>query len=293
LSGLNAFRVGGTLAVVLSAVFAGGPVFAKSPGTKYCFGGWCHRVGTLDQTATMVGWRGYLLASYYDDCHRDRLNPCGLTSSGAVFRPDMPDNAASPLFPDGTIILAYNPKTEDAAVLRVTSAGPYSGQRKLDVSRASAERLGFKNEGTAHLVVSVLKSPTMEEATYVKRRVYPAVPGHIGKYESYDLAYEAALARLAIEMPDEGDVPAASAFQHASLRADEALIVRPRRAVSPYLAKELTVLRVPPRPVPRLHAEDESEPAVNDTAQEAPAVPQSSIDFGYRLRAFVSANADN
>ncbi len=50
---------------------------AKSPGTRYCFHGYCHRVGTLAQTDTLVGWRGYLLASYYDSCHRDPLNPCG------------------------------------------------------------------------------------------------------------------------------------------------------------------------------------------------------------------------
>lgn len=99
-------------------------VEAKTPGAKYCFSGWCHRVGTLRQTESLVGWRGYLQASYYDDCSRDRLNPCGLTSSGAVFRADLPDNAASPLFPDGTVILAYNPRTGDASILRITNAGP-------------------------------------------------------------------------------------------------------------------------------------------------------------------------
>ena len=172
------------------------PASAKTPGARYCFGGWCHRVSTLPQTETFVGWRGYLLASFYDDCHRDRLNPCGLTSSGAVFRPDLPDNAASPLFPDGTVILAYNPKSGDASVLRITSAGPYSGERKLDVSRAGAQRLGFANEGVAHLVVSVLKPPTIEEATYVRRRVYPSVPGPLGKFENFDLAYAAAMEKL-------------------------------------------------------------------------------------------------
>ena len=86
---------------------------AKSPGTRYCFHGYCHRVGTLAQTDTVVGWRGYVLASYYDSCHLDRLNPCGLTSSGPPSA-RVSDNAASPLLPDGTVILAYNPKTGDA-----------------------------------------------------------------------------------------------------------------------------------------------------------------------------------
>lgn len=50
-------------------------VEARTPGAKYCFSGWCHRVGTLRQTESLVGWRGYLQASYYDDCSRDRLTP--------------------------------------------------------------------------------------------------------------------------------------------------------------------------------------------------------------------------
>ena len=163
---------------------------AKSPGTRYCFHGYCHRVGTLAQTDTVVGWRGYVLASYYDSCHLDRLNPCGLTSSGAAFRPGLADNAASPLLPDGTVILAYNPKTGDASVLRITNAGPYSGDRKLDVSRAAAEKLGFGNQGVAALVISVLQSPTSAEASYVRQRVYPRVPGYVGRFETFDNALE-------------------------------------------------------------------------------------------------------
>ena len=176
---------------------------AKSPGTRYCFHGYCHRVGTLAQTDTLVGWRGYVLASYYDSCHLDRLNPCGLTSSGAVFRADLPDNAASPLLPDGTVILAYNPKTGDASVLRITNAGPYSGKRKLDVSRAAAEKLGFRKQGVAALVISVLQSPTKADASYVRRRVYPAVPGYLGRFATVDIALEAAQARF--DLREEGE----------------------------------------------------------------------------------------
>ena len=127
-----------------------------------------------------------MLASYYDSCYLDRSNPCGLTSSGAVFRADLPDNAASPLLPDGTVILAYNPKTGDASVLRITNAGPYSGERKLDVSRAAAEKLGFRQQGVAALVISVLQSPTKAEANYVGRRVYAKVPGYLGRFATVD-----------------------------------------------------------------------------------------------------------
>jgi len=223
---------------------------AKSPGTRYCFHGYCHRVGTLAQTDTLVGWRGYVLASYYDSCHLDRLNPCGLTSSGAVFRADRPDNAASPLLPDGTVILAYNPKTGDASVLRITNAGPYSGQRNLDVSRAAAEKLGFRKQGVAALVISVLQSPTKAEASYVRKRVYPMVPGYLGRFATVDIALEAAQARFGLH--EETD-DAAMALETSALEGGP--VPRPQLAVSPSLARELVMLRSPPRavsPGPRL-----------------------------------------
>lgn len=221
---------------------------AKSPGSRYCFHGYCYRVGTLSQTDTLVGWRGYVLASYYDSCHNDPLNPCGLTSSGAVFRADLPDNAASPLLPDGTVILAYNPKTGDASVLRINNAGPYSGERKLDVSRAAADKLGFRQQGVAPLVITVLQSPTKAEASYVKRRVYPSVPGYLGKFATVDIALETAQARFDLRGEDELLADDTQAILEASA-LENGSVPRPQLAVSPSLARELVMLRTPPRPV--------------------------------------------
>jgi len=262
---------------------------AKTPGAKYCFSGWCHRVGTLKQTESLVGWRGYLLASFYDDCSRDRLNPCGLTSSGSVFRPDLPDNAASPLFPDGTVILAYNPKTGRASVLRITNAGPYSGQRKLDVSRAAAESLGFRAEGVAHLVVSVLRAPTAKEATYARRRVYPSVPGFLGSFGNFDQAYEAGLKKLDPDEPQvaDADIFASDTTSSSEDPSQDELVLKPRPAVSPYLARELVMLKLLPRPVRRVRAADaEAEPQTN----VAIAAPPSAIDFGFGLRKFIGTS---
>jgi rare lipoprotein A len=239
--------VGVAAGLIVSAA-AVPPAHAKSPGTRYCFHGLCYRVGTLAQTDTLVGWRGYVLASYYDSCHRDRLNPCGLTSSGAVFRPDRPDNAASPLLPDGTVILAYNPKTGDASVLRINNAGPYSGKRKLDVSRVAAEKLGFRKQGVAPLVISVLQSPTKSEASYVKKRVYPKVPGYIGKFPTIDIALKTAQARFDFhEEDDQLFDDAEAALEAAAL--ENGSVPRPQLAVSPSLARELVMLRLPPRQV--------------------------------------------
>jgi rare lipoprotein A len=240
------------LVVAIASLIVSAPVVptadAKSPGTRYCFNGYCHRVGTLAQTDTLVGWRGYVLASYYDSCNRDPLNPCGLTSSGAVFRADRDDNAASPLLPDGTVILAYNPKTGDSSVIRITNAGPYSRERTLDVSRAAAGKLGFREQGTASLVICVLRSPTKAEATYARRREYPPVPGYLGKFATVDIALETAQARVDLgEENEQNDDTAAP--QDAAL--ENGIAPRPQRAVSPSLARELVMLRLPPRVVSR------------------------------------------
>jgi len=176
------------------------------------------------------------------------LNPCGLTSSGAVFRADRDDNAASPLLPDGTVILAYNPKTGDASVLRINNAGPYSGKRKLDVSRAAAEKLGFRKQGVASLVITVLQSPTKSEARYVRRRVYPKVPGYLGRFATVDIALKTAQARFDAREWDEQLADDTTAALAASALVDGE-IPRPQRAVSPSLARELVMLRLPPRPV--------------------------------------------
>jgi rare lipoprotein A len=264
---------------------------AKSPGSRYCFHGFCHRVGTLDQTDTLVGWRGEVIASYYDSCKFDRLNPCGLTSSGAVFRPDLPDNAASPLLPDGTVILAYNPKTGDASVVRVTNAGPYSGKRKLDVSRAAAEKLGFSKQGVAPLVIVVLQSPTKAEASYVRKREYPKVPGYLGKFDTVDIAHEAAEERFDVRNDDS--LPAGPADEELETAAiGAALVPRPQLAVSPSLAREFVMLRLPPRPVnrgirlvqgPRLVSRD------SVIARQSSSDSDATFDFGSGLQRYLPA----
>ncbi|MEQ1697658.1 MAG: septal ring lytic transglycosylase RlpA family protein [Hyphomicrobiaceae bacterium] len=189
------------------------PAEAKTPGKTYCFRGFCHRVLTLAETEKLVGRQANLITSNYDDCKRDRFNPCGLTSSGAVFRADLADNAASPIYPDGTIIMVRHPKTQKTAVLRINSAGPYHHKRTLDVSHAAAGALGFQRQGVATLEVRILQAPTKLEATYRKKRVYPAVPGYLGVYASLDQAGTAYAARsgtgtaVAALYPQTGNEP--------------------------------------------------------------------------------------
>lgn len=162
---------------------------AKSPGRTYCFYRTCHRVKTIAETQALVGRDMTVVASHYDSCKKDRFNPCGLTSSGEPFRPERPDNAASPILPDGTIALVWSKSSSEAIIVRINNAGPYWGNRKLDLSRAAARKLGIG--GVGEVTLRVLRAPTADEARYSRSRRYEAVPGPIGAFASMDAAHAA------------------------------------------------------------------------------------------------------
>jgi rare lipoprotein A len=197
-----------TLAVL---VVVPGGAEAKTPGNTYCFNGICHRVNTLQETVDLIGKDSTFKTSFYDDCKRDRYNPCGLTSSGEVFRPGAADNAASPIYPNGTVLLLRNPSNGQAAVVRVNNAGPYWGKRKLDVSRATAVKLGFKHRGVANLDVRVIDAPTKAEARYKKHRRYEAVPGPIGQFSSLNQAAASRVVMIAMGTAPVKPIQVASA----------------------------------------------------------------------------------
>lgn len=134
-------------------------VAAKTPGKTYCINKVCHRVKTRVEMDQLVGHEEVVTASYYDDCKVDKHNPCTALSSGEDFRPDLPDNAASPVYPNGTILVLANPLTGKEVLVRVNNSGPYKQGRMLDVSRAAAEALGFLKRGTAKLKVTVISGP--------------------------------------------------------------------------------------------------------------------------------------
>lgn len=182
-----------------SVAITSAPALAKTPGSTYCFYGKCHRVKTLSEMRALEGASVTLHSSHYDSCHRDRYNPCGLTSSGEPFFADRPDNAASPIYPDGTKLLVWSPLSKEAAVVRINNAGPYWGNRKLDVSRSLARKLGFERRGVAKLQIRILSAPTRSEARYKRNRRYAKVKGPIGKFESLDQAEKGLAVLLAFE----------------------------------------------------------------------------------------------
>jgi rare lipoprotein A len=159
---------------------------AKTPGSTYCFISTCHRVLTLAETRAAVGKPRAMHASHYDDPSRDRFNPSLITSSGELFRPDAPNNAASPIYPDGTLVAVYAPTTKRGAIVRINNAGPYWGNRLIDLSRGLADKLGIAKSGVGRVVVEVLAAPTKKEATYARGRRYAPVPGFLGKVASIE-----------------------------------------------------------------------------------------------------------
>ncbi len=194
------------IVIVASVCVADTAALAKTPGETYCHNESCRRVRTLRETETLIGQQLTLKASYYDHCQRDRFNPCRLTSSGEHFRADEPDNAASPDLPDGTLLLLFNPATQKAAVVRINNAGPYHSDRQLDVSRATAEVLGFHERGVAMLEALVLRAPQPSEAQYRRQRRYEPTAGFIGTFASLAAA-QASLAHSSLSQVAPRETP--------------------------------------------------------------------------------------
>lgn len=237
------------LGTVTVSALAMGSAEAKTPGSTYCFHKKCHRVKSLTETQALVGETVKLAASHYNDCRKDRYNPCGLTSSGEKFAPHRPDNAASPIYPDGTVLLIWNGATKDAAVVRINNAGPYWGNRKLDVSIATAESLGFRNRGVTKLATRIIHAPDRREATYVRNRRYRPVPGYIGKHPNIDKAERAAVAAIAVTAiaastlaPSSGAVAMAS---QGETKAETAERVQKARSAEELRAATRTIEELP------------------------------------------------
>ena len=224
------------------------PAEAKTPGKTYCFVGKCHRVKTIEETQALVGKEESITASHYDDCSKDRFNPCGLTSSGERFHPDRPDNTASPIYPDGTTLLVWSPENKRALVVRVNNAGPYWGNRTLDLSRAAAEKLGFEGEGVAKLKVRVIKAPEEAETKYVENRNYEPVAGDIGQYASLEDAQRGMAVVLAFKATTGSPfapVTTANAFKGQAIGSDM-LVAEAPQAMG---RSSVTLAAVDPKPI--------------------------------------------
>jgi rare lipoprotein A len=82
------------------------------------------------------------------------------TASGEIFDADELV-AAHPSHPAGTVLRVTNLENRRSTEVRVVDRGPSREERSegvvIDVSRAAAERLGFKKDGKARVRVEVVK----------------------------------------------------------------------------------------------------------------------------------------
>ncbi|MGI9422088.1 MAG: septal ring lytic transglycosylase RlpA family protein [Hyphomicrobiaceae bacterium] len=87
------------------------------------------------------------IASWYGDLFHGRL-----TANGEVY--DMNRlTAAHPTLPLPSLVKVTNRSNGRQLIVRVNDRGPYAHNRIIDLSRRSAELLGFKRQGTAQVRV--------------------------------------------------------------------------------------------------------------------------------------------
>ena len=78
------------------------------------------------------------------------------TASGEPFNPrDL--TAAHRTLPLGTRVRVTNLENGKQTVVRINDRGPYRNDRVIDLSRAAARKLGFVQDGIAHVRIEVLK----------------------------------------------------------------------------------------------------------------------------------------
>ncbi len=111
------------------------------------------------------------IASWYGEEFEGRL-----TANGEIF--DLNDlTAAHTTLPMPSIVQVTNLENGRSLQLRVNDRGPFVGGRLIDVSRRSAQLLGFEKQGTTLVEVKILKDESVaaaEEAMHGSGRILVA-----------------------------------------------------------------------------------------------------------------------
>jgi rare lipoprotein A len=133
------------------------------PGQPVPKGGGVYRVGKPYQVAGRTytpeengRYRNDGLASWYGDDFHGRL-----TANGEVY--DMEAiSAAHPTLPMPSYVRVTNLSTHKSLIVRVNDRGPYHGNREIDLSKRSADLLGFRHHGTAKVRVEYVGPAPIE-----------------------------------------------------------------------------------------------------------------------------------
>ena len=78
------------------------------------------------------------------------------TASGEIYNPDHL-TAAHRTLPLGTLVRVYNVENDREMIVRINDRGPFIRGRIIDLSRASAEVLGFQDHGLAQVELTVVQ----------------------------------------------------------------------------------------------------------------------------------------
>jgi rare lipoprotein A len=80
------------------------------------------------------------------------------TASGEIYDPDLL-TAAHKTLPLGTLVRVHNLDNDRSMIVRINDRGPFIRGRIIDLSRAGAEVLGFKEVGLANVRIATLAPP--------------------------------------------------------------------------------------------------------------------------------------
>ncbi len=100
------------------------------------------------------------VASFYGPEFAERK-----TASGEPFDPRAL-TAAHRTLPLGTRVRVTNLENGKQTVVRINDRGPYRNNRVIDLSRAAARKLGFVQDGIAHVRIEVLKPKRGDRTEY-------------------------------------------------------------------------------------------------------------------------------
>ncbi len=90
------------------------------------------------------------IASYYADSFGGKT-----TASGDVYIPEE-FSAAHQTLPFGTLVLVKSVSGRKFVVVRINDRGPFIGERRIDLSRAAAKKLGIIASGIAKVEIFVI-----------------------------------------------------------------------------------------------------------------------------------------
>lgn len=130
-------------------------------GNPYQIGGvWYYPERNLQYDETGI-------ASWYGDEFAGRL-----TANGEIFDPEQV-TAAHKTLPMPSVVRVTNLDNGRSLVVRLNDRGPYVAGRIIDLSRASARLLGFKEQGTARVRVQILAEQSLRLEQLAKQGEFP------------------------------------------------------------------------------------------------------------------------